>query len=182
MQSLSEHKLFADLDPIKVLVKREYLQNFEGGQGQYVTGTLQSIWAYASHQPTFTVLLEDGTIYSYLPAAAFTASPLPCSENLGSKAACGVYSPSDSFVLYRTKMFDARIAICFSPSKEYLGIGEYIFSIEWPNDNEVAHFMCVDKASYCFVANHKMLLLPEVPTIVPSLPLWKKLRDEWTRK
>jgi len=182
MQSLSEHKLLAEIEPIPVLVKREYLENFEGGQGTYVNGTLQAVWAYPGHQPTFTVLLEDGTVFSYLPASAFTHTPLSCHQNIGAKEACSVYAPSDRFVLYKMKMLEQHTVLCYSREKLYLGVGRYHFSMEWPYENEVVHLFCVNNGAYHFVPNHKMLLLPQEPKKqIPSLPTWKKLREEWVK-
>lgn len=175
---VSEHSYTADIAPIPVLVKKDYLMNFEGGQGTYAKGSLVALWAYPGHMPTFTVLLEDGSIFSYLPAAAFVVRPVSCHEGLGPVQTSRVNCPSENFILYTTKMLTDHVVLCYSHEKEYLGVGKYFFSMEWPNENEVVHFVQVG-SHYHFIPNHKMLVFPKTPETIPALPAWKKLREEW---
>jgi len=174
---LSDHTLGAEIDPIKVLVRNEYLQNFESGHGQYTVGELCAIWSYPGHQPTFTVRLESGALFTYLPVAAFVSRPLSCHESAGD---CTVYAPSNHFVLYRAKLLQTMNVLCYAADRSFLGVGEYYFSMEWPDKNDVVHLFLV-KGAYHFIPQHKMLALPDPTWVIPALPSLKKIRSEWVK-
>lgn len=182
-KNLTEGNLFIDLDPIPVWVKKQYLMNFEEGFGEYVLGTLQSVWSYKDSMPTFMVLLADGSLFTYLPASAFAyKGGVACSEGVDAHYSCRVYAPSTNFVKYelQTLKSDSVHKHVFGPDRSYLGAGEYFFSLEWPDENEQIHFMQVNGQFY-FVPNHKLLVSSGSLPPETKLPSWKKLRSNWTK-
>jgi hypothetical protein len=177
----SQHKYCADIKPIDVYVKTQYLRNFDEMPMLYKPGQIKSVWSYPGHEPTFSVVLNDGTIFSYLPVSAFnpTVSTTASPEN---HQPCGMLCPSENFILFETKLLKDKVVYCYSPQRGYLGIGKYQFSIEWPNENECVHLMKLN-GSLRLVPNHKMLVFDREQETIPALPLtWKKLRKEWTVK
>lgn len=172
--------LTLSIPPLKVLVKKQYLLNLEEGFGEYVEGSLMSVESYQGHLPTFTVLLSDGSIFAYLPVFAFVQEAISCSASDKSDH-YPVFCPSDAFVYYEVAWLKKRRMLVFNPKKEKLpGLGSYLFSLEWPNENEQVHLVALNGQLY-FVPNHKLLvtLSPrELRALV--LPSWKKLRTEWT--
>lgn len=173
------HELPQDKPWTTVSVRKQYLLDHKEGFWDVIGGKLQSVWSYPGHQPTFNVLLDDGSIFSYLPAAAFEGGfygtlqwPL--------WTHCGIVCPSKAFIYYESKTFEDRNLFihCFSPEKKYLGAGNYCFTIEWPYENENLHFMEIG-SNYFFIPNHKMLLTKDIQE--PKLPSWKKLNSEWKR-
>ena len=68
--------LVANLPPIKVYVKKEYLYDHEKGHGEFVEGvwiTVKSIQGRALYFETY--LPEYGALYDKLPISAFVNSP-----------------------------------------------------------------------------------------------------------
>ena len=68
--------LVANLPPIKVYVKKEYLYDHEKGHGEFVEGvwiTVKSIEGRALYFETY--LPEYGALYDKLPISAFVTSP-----------------------------------------------------------------------------------------------------------
>lgn len=182
-KNLIEGNLFIDLEPIPVWVKKQYLMNFTEGFGEYVQGSLQSVWAYEGSMPTFTVLLEDGTLFSYLPASAFAyKGGVACAEGVDAYYSCNTFSPSTYFVKYEMASLrdDKLKKHVFGPDKSYLGLGEYLFTLEWPNENEQVHLLQISGQFY-FVPNHKLLVTPNSLESGTKLPNWKKLRSNWTK-
>lgn len=183
-KNLIEGNLFIDLVPIPVWVKKHYLMNLKSGFGEYVLGTLQSVWSYKGSMPTFTVLLDDGTMFSYLPASAFTyKGGVACSEGVDAFYSCNVFAPSTYFVKYEMPCLsskDYRLHV-FGPDRVYVGVGHYFFSLEWPEENEQVH-LCEVNGQFYFVPNHKLLVLPVAEAVHPLPSEWLKLRSEWTKE
>ncbi len=68
--------LVANLPPIKVFIKKEYLYDHQKGHGEFVEGvwiTTKSIQGRALYFETY--LPEYGAIYDKLPISAFVSSP-----------------------------------------------------------------------------------------------------------
>lgn len=172
--------MFIKLDLLPVWVKKQYLLNFEGGWGEYVPGKLQSVWSYTDSMPTFTVLLDDGSLFSYLPASAFAhRGGVACSEGVDAFYSCNTFAPSTNFVKYEVEVLKqkGKIKHVFGPDKDYVGIGDYFFTLECPEENELVHLLQVAGQLY-FVPNHKLMVGDSVMT----LPKWKKLRSCWTKQ
>ena len=68
--------LVANLPPIKVFIKKEYLYDHQKGHGEFVEGvwiTCKSIQGRALYFETY--LPEYGALYDKLPISAFVSSP-----------------------------------------------------------------------------------------------------------
>ncbi len=182
---ITKASLFIEIEPIPCLVKRQYLTDFKSSFGEFEKGKIVSVWSYKGHMPTFMVLLEDGTIFSYLPSSAFVLSDfgISCSETISVTDSCNTYCPSENFVLYRLSIFDdiSKKNHLFNSKKNYIGVAQkYLFSLEWPEENELVHLFVHDD-QLRFVPNHKLLVLNKDSATL-SLPTdWKKLRTEWTK-
>ena len=72
--------LVANLPPVKVYVKKEYLYDHEKGHGEFVEGvwiTVKSIQGRALYFETY--LPQYGALYDKLPISAFVNSPVESS-------------------------------------------------------------------------------------------------------
>lgn len=75
---LTKSTLHQNLNPIVAMVKKQYLEDLNTGFGSYLSGEIIQISSYKGHQPTFTVRLTDGTVFSYLPVAALVTQKISC--------------------------------------------------------------------------------------------------------
>lgn len=183
--------LTLSIPPLNVLVKKQYLLNLEEGFGEYVQGSIVSVESYPGHLPTFTVLLcdgvvtdgkvSDGSVFAYLPVFAVVQEAISCST-YEAEDHYRVFCPSDDFVYYEAAWLKNLQVCVFNTKKEQLpGWGSYLFSLEWPNENEQVHLIALNGQLY-FVPNHKLLVRTEVVEFADmKLPSWRKLRQEWTK-
>ena len=75
--------LVANLPPIKVYVKKEYLYDHEKGPGELVEGVWISVKSIEGRALYFeTYLPEYGALYDKIPISAFVTSP-DIKDNLG---------------------------------------------------------------------------------------------------
>ena len=120
--------LVANIPPIEVLVKKEYLYDHERGHGEFEEGvwaTCKSIQGRALYFETY--LPETGALYDKLPISAFvwkeTKENLPLEE----------LELWDSFSYYITIIQKRQILGChckyLAPSKKFYE-GEYLFTID----------------------------------------------------
>ena len=68
--------LVANVPPVKVWVKKQYLYDLERGHGEYVEGiwtTVKSIQSRALYFETY--IPEYAALYDKLPISAFVSSP-----------------------------------------------------------------------------------------------------------
>mgnify|MGYP003662953232 CR=1 FL=1 len=104
--------LVANVPPVKVLVKKQYLYDLEKGHGEYTEGlwvTCKSIQGRALYFETY--LPEYGALYDKLPISAFVSEPtdldLPL-EDLALRNALSWLLRSFNILLLDNKHFAAQ--------------------------------------------------------------------------
>lgn len=174
--------LHLNLDPMKVLVKKQYLEDLNTGFGSYMEASVIQVSSYKGHMPTFTVRLTDGTVFAYLPVAALTSQPISCDLAVDlAGMTCNTFCESEDFVLYELDGLKGLDIHCWDKKKNYLDVGTYMWTIEWHTENELCHLIHLDSGQFVFVPNHKLLALPKKSPRPKSLPEWKKLHAEWKK-
>jgi len=161
---------------VDTFVKKEYLYNLEKGHGDFIKGTITFINSYPGHQPTFDLLLEDGSVFCYLPVMALSSwetnmckeDPLPCRKTC----------PSENFIMFENKELEDKVCQVFDEANKWYSFGSLISSLEWPEDNQLLHIVHLDSGQYAIVENNRVLFT-KTKTKVDQLPSWKKLRSEW---
>lgn len=179
---LTKSTLHQNLNPIVAMVKKQYLEDLNTGFGSYLSGEIIQISSYKGHQPTFTVRLTDGTVFSYLPVAALVTQKISCDLAVDlAGMTCNTFCPSEDFVTYTLKGLQGLDIHCWDKKKQYLDVGKYLFTIEWHTENELCHLIELDSGQMVLVPNHKMLALPAKSPKPKFLPEWKKLHREWLK-
>ena len=175
--------LVANLPPIKVYVKKEYLYDHEKGHGEFVEGvwiTVKSIEGRALYFETY--LPEYGALYDKLPISAFVNSP----------------DIKDNLKLEELELWDAfsyHIAVI---NKAYMGsmkckylapsgkwyYGEYLFTIdschadtnilnvnysEVPEEHKSFNILKLDNGHFAAQPNNRCLFYDK--SLTPSKPL-----------
>ena len=164
------------MNVIDTFVKKEYLYNLETGHGEFVKGTIIFINSYPGHQPTFDLLLEDGSVFCYLPVMALSScetnmckeDPLPCLKTC----------LSENFIMFENKELENKICQVFDEAKKWYSFGSLIVTLEWPNENQLLHLVVLDSGQYAIIENSK-ILFTDKKVKVTQLPNVKKLRQEW---
>ena len=120
--------LVANVPPVKVWVKKQYLYDLEKGHGEYVEGiwaTVKSIQGRALYFETY--IPEYAALYDKLPISAFVTSP-DIKENI----ALEELELWDAFSYHITVIEKTTVpprARYLSPSKKWYQ-GEYLFTID----------------------------------------------------
>ena len=120
--------LVANLPPIKVYVKKEYLYDHEKGHGEFVEGvwiTVKSIQGRALYFETY--LPEYGALYDKLPISAFVNSP-DIKDSLGLEELELWDAFSYHITLIEKKNLGERCKY-LAPSKKWY-YGKYLFTID----------------------------------------------------
>ena len=120
--------LVANLPPIKVYVKKEYLYDHEKGHGEFVEGvwiTVKSIQGRALYFETY--LPQYGALYDKLPISAFVNSP-DIKDSLGLEELELWDAFSYHITLIEKKNLGERCKY-LAPSKKWY-YGKYLFTID----------------------------------------------------
>jgi hypothetical protein len=168
---MTKHTFIVDLD-IPVYIRNTYLKNLQPDYSSTQPAKVIALTSYVGHQPTFTVACADGSVFSYIPVEAILENPS------GTPGTCNHICPSEVFNTYELAHLKKSSIVVYGKNKRYVGMGEYLFTMEWTEGNEVLHLMRV-KGGFSWVPNHKMLVFSEAPKIIPELPGWQKIRTEW---
>ena len=175
--------LVANLPPIKVYVKKEYLYDHEKGHGEFVEGvwiTVKSIEGRALYFETY--LPEFGALYDKLPISAFVTSP-DIKDNLELEE----LELWDAFsyhitVINKTYMGSMKCKY-LAPSKKWY-YGTYLFTIdschadsnilnvnysEVPEEHKSFNILELDNGHYAAQPNNRVLFYDK--SLTPSKTL-----------
>ena len=195
--------LVANLPPLKVFVKKQYLYDHEKGHGEFVEGvwiTTKSIQGRALYFETY--LPEYGALYDKLPISAFVTSPdikddLPLEE----------LQLWDAFSYHLTIIEKQSLAgtRCnyLAPSKKWY-YGEYLFTIdschadtnilnvnysEVPEEHKSFNIIELDNGHYAAQPNNRVIFydksLTPAKTLQPDFKVSSKYysvenKSKWT--
>ena len=174
--------LLANLPPLKVLVKKQYLYDHKKGKGEFVEGvwiSCKSIQGRALYFETY--LPEYGALYDKLPISAFVNSPtdedLPLEE----------LQLWDAFSYHLTIIEKASLSgvRCkyLAPSKKWY-YGEYLFTIdnahadtntlnvnysEVPEEHKSFNILELDNGHFAAQPNNRVIFYDK--SLTPSKPL-----------
>lgn len=152
-----------NIKPIQCYINEKYLYDMDESKTGMLPCKLISVSSYKGHVVTFNVLIEDRYLFSYIPANAFGLNKLSIEE-------CSYHNcPSnEASVVY----FDFDECFVYGKDKKLIGKGNYQFTIDWHNDNEMLHFIMINNI-FMFVPNHKLSFKEA------KLPDFKKLKQEF---
>ena len=175
--------LVANLPPIKVYVKKEYLYDHEKGQGEFVEGvwiTVKSIEGRALYFETY--LPEYGALYDKLPISAFVNSP-----DIKNNLKLEELELWDAFsyhiaVINKAYMGSMKCKYLAPSGKWYYG--EYLFTIdschadtnilnvnysEVPEEHKSFNILKLDNGHFAAQPNNRCLFYDK--SLTPSKPL-----------
>tara|TARA_R100000951_G_scaffold99368_1_gene89683 strand:- start:831 stop:1469 length:639 start_codon:yes stop_codon:yes gene_type:complete len=174
--------LVANLPPIKVLVKKQYLYDHQKGKGEFVEGvwiSCKSIQGRALYFETY--LPEYGALYDKLPISAFVNTPTDLDLELEELQLW------DAFSYHLTIVEKASISgvRCkyLAPSKKWY-YGEYLFTIdnahadtnilnvnysEVPEEHKSFNILELDNGHFAAQPNNRVIFYDK--SLTPAKPL-----------
>lgn len=178
-------RVHAELDPpLRVSVRAEFLHDMDPSRrGEFVPGRAFTVSSYPESMPTFQVLLDNGSVFSYLPVHALVSMASCASEDAASGALdlpaedlCYHACRSGNVCVHRYRELDGPLQAYFRRSDRWVK-GQYVLTLEWYEGNDLLHLCALEQGQYAFLPQHKITFGLGAPR---ELPPYRKLHAEWT--
>jgi hypothetical protein len=166
--------LVANLPPIHCYIRREFLYNFEKGQGEYepcIWVSVKSIRGQALRIESY--LPNYGALYDKLPINAYVSR----TENLGEFLSLDTLQIWDCFshnITIIKKAFLGNLSCKFYAKDRQFYLGNYLFTIdnaspdsnildttysEWPEDHKSFNIIELENGQYAAQPNNRCIFL-----------------------
>jgi len=147
------------IKPIDIFIDEKL---FTEKESKIINGRIIAIDIYPKEAITFTILLDNGTIYNYIPVdKVFWVNPKKRLDPLTFEMKDLIYNNSLSnevtIDIFDYLVTDIDAARCFIKQKQKWQSARYILSIDWYNDNDLLNFMKLENGQFAFLPNHKIL-------------------------
>ena len=182
------NSVHADTPRIQTCVRAEYLHGMNADYvGQYYPCRIFAVSSYIGSTPTFKIMLtgnttaEDdicrGSVFSFIPASALV-NPAKLGTSLP------VLELSD-LVYHNSK--EGRICVnsfealagpvqAYFAGKDLWLPGEYIFTIDWYDGNDLLHLVSLESGQYAMLPHHKLKFGAKAAR---KFAPFKKIKTNW---
>lgn len=147
-----------DVNPIKAYVNKSLLYNDKLMTGR-VECTIISIGFYEGETPTFDIILEDGSMFNYIPLSEITY----VKEAKNMSLIDLVYHNSKSIEVtlnYFSYLKDSKIMAYFKNIDSWKKVDDYVCTIDWYKGNDLLHLLMVG-GCFALLPNHKIKINDE---------------------
>ena len=174
--------LVANIPPLKVLVKKEYLYDLEKGHGEFAEGVWISVKSIQGRALYFETYLPDyAALYDKLPISAFVHKETDLNLDLEELELWDAFS-YDITVIEKRALAGVRCKY-LAPSKKWY-YGEYLFTIdschadsnvlndnysEVPEEHKSFNILELDNGHYAAQPNNRVLFYDK--SLTPAQPL-----------
>ena len=184
--------LVANVPPVEVLVKKEYLYDLQRGHGEYEPGiwiTAKSIQGRALYFETY--LYETGALYDKLPISAFVWKETKEEMALEDLELWDCFSYHIS-VIQKVSIGSGKCKYKAPNGNFYYG--EYLFTIDWghpesnildtehseiPDQHKCGHVLALDNGNYAIQPNNRILWNISNFTFKSDIPDYNVQTTEW---
>lgn len=168
-------RVHAEVDPVPVWVRKEFLYNMDAAKvGSYVPGRIFAVSSYRGHLPTFQVLLEGGSVFSYLPAHALVAPGTMPSTHLDPEDLTYHPCPAGDICVNLYRALQVPV-VAFLRRRDLWVPGKYILTVDWHEGNDLLHLIVLDSGHLALLPQHKIKFGASNQVLEP----FRKLRAEW---
>lgn len=134
------------------------------------------IASYPGHTPTFTVLTDDGAVFSYVPAHHLRTKPLAEGDEELTLAQLVYHNcPAAEVTVVSHEVLSSLPVQVFERKSQTWHAGKYVATLDWYTDNLLMHLVCLDQGQVALVPSHKVLF----GKTKSVLPLYRKMRGSW---
>jgi hypothetical protein len=166
------------IPPIPAWIGREYLYDMAPERvGEFDRCTVFGVSSYARHALTFQVMVSDGSLFSYVPVIALRARETEGAPWLSMVDLLYRDCPSERIAVTVYEYLRGEHVDCYFRNRDLWQGGEYLCSIDWPDDNEQAHLIRLDSGQFAALPNHKLKFRGGDRSFKP----YRKLRQTWRR-
>lgn len=159
MDNILSYEAFVDAElptPIKGWVKRSSLYDDDDSFVGYEPCTLFAITSYKDRAPTLKLLLDEGSLFSFMPFDSFFTR-VPSDEVRLFSMSELVYKncPDYAFAL-SSPTFLKEPLNCYLYKSDIWLCGEYIASLDWHRDNLIIHLCLLENSQIAALPSHKV--------------------------
>jgi len=148
-------KTHYSIEPIDIIIDEKVFT--ESKLSNTIRGKIIALDIYPNEAITFTILLDNGTIYNYVPVhlvqwkntvntEVYNLNELVYNNSLSNEVTIDVFN----------HLKDLKCN-CYIKQKDSWVTGEYILSIDWYKDNDLLNFIKLENGQFAFLPNHKIL-------------------------
>jgi hypothetical protein len=153
-------RVHAEIPPLRLSVRAEYLHGMDPARlGELAPCTAFAVSSYPGEAPTFQILLGDGAVFSYLPPTALLdparRAAHPEVPELDLEDLVYVDCPAEAICVHRWPALDGRVLAWLKRRDLWLG-GDYLFTVDWWTDNQLAHAILLDHGQVALLPHHKL--------------------------
>lgn len=163
------------IDPISAYVDENVLYDMDGKHNNsYVPCEIIAFSSYKGHAPTFQIVINKSSIFSYVPPhLLFTQKDTKTKLELCHLVYhnCPDYEFSVNKIDY---LLDKNINVLIKNLNVWI-TGKYLWTVDWYQGNDLLNAIHLSNGQICFMPFHKISL-----TAVDDLPKYKKLHREWS--
>jgi len=143
------------IPPQFVSVDARFLHDMdERYAGEVARGTAFAVSSYPGDALTMQVLLEDGSLFSYLPLHALSHRQVR-EPRLELSDLVYRNCPGAHIAVSVHPYLEGALSCYFRKRDVWLG-GSYVCTIDWPADNEQFHLCALENGQYAALPNHKV--------------------------
>ncbi|MDR2151760.1 MAG: hypothetical protein LBO72_02960 [Helicobacteraceae bacterium] len=142
--------------PIGGFVRRSALYNGDTSFEGYEPCSFFAIASYKNRAPTLKLLLDDGSLFSFMPVDSFT-SVLPLDETAAFDMEDLAYKncPDYAFAFSSPKFLRGKIN-CYFVRRDVWLEAEYIASLDWHRGNLIMHICHLENGQIALLPSHKI--------------------------
>ena len=161
--------------PIPAFVDRKLLFDLDFEISGILPCQICSLATYPQEALTFQILLEDGSLFSYVPLHLLYHKPLKSSQALELSDLVYHNSPDATLCIHRFELLSREVVNCFFKRQQFWLVGNYLFTIDWYWGNDLLHFIQLQNGQFALLPSHKVKFLNGEPQFQP----FKKLHATW---
>lgn len=172
--------------PINALMDSSVLYDLERNHRIPINVEIVGVSSYAGSVPTFNVIVEKKSIFSYVPPTMFYSKNFDLDEDGKIEEElvpwelndlCYTECPGNVCAVSQWDWLLGKQLNCFFPRRMQWVRGDYWFTMDWPEANELMHAVKLVSGRIAFVPNHKIQIESGEPNY--GLPDFKKLHTLW---
>jgi|SRR6185436_15450980 len=165
----------ANLPVITAYLREDVLYNMDVTKADsYVACTIIAVSSYPGSVPTFQVVVEGESLFSYIPPHLIISKKNKNDNPLYSLSDLVYHNcPAAEFsVNILDFLIDKKLQVFLRSQKTWLE-GNYQFTMDWYLGNDLLHCVTLNNGQFAFIPQHKLSLGKQ------EFKAYQKLRQDW---
>lgn len=165
----------ANLSPIKAYLREDVLYDMDVTKvNNYVACSIIGVSSYPGSVPTFQVVVESESLFSYVPPHLLTTKKKQINNLLWNLSDLVYHNcPSPEFsVTTLDYLTDKKLQVFLRSQKIWIE-GTYQFTMDWYLGNDLLHCIVLSNGQFGFFPQHKISLDKQ------EFKPYQKLRQDW---